>query len=122
MPTTTKGSPATGFICIFGLFAVIVMLFPSCQAVTHGVGKAYKSVGMISDFHVDMGPAVRHYDATFVKAYENADTMEEVDAVSARVKAGMPTHIWPSLRVQMARYDANVRTDAVNRIKYRATR
>ena len=122
MPTTTKGSPATGFICVFGLFAVIMMLFPSCQAVTHGVGKAYKSVGMISDFHVDMGPAVRHYDATFVKAYENADTMEEVDAVSARVRAWMPTHIWPSLRVQMARYDANVRTDAVNRIKHRATR
>lgn len=119
MPTTTKGSPATGFICIFGIFAVIMMLFPSCQAVTHGVGQTYKAVGMLSDWHTDERTAIRDYDNRFVKSYEGAQTEEDVAAVKTRVTAWSDSYVWYSLRDRMNRYDFSVRTDALNRIKRR---
>jgi hypothetical protein len=123
MPTTTKNSGAgTGFFCLFGFFAVIVMLFPSCQAVTHGVGQTYKTVGMLSDWHVDVSPAIHDFDARFVRAYEKAETEADVEAVQRRVATWSDGHVWPSIRGDVNTYDFSVRTDALNRIKYRATR
>ena len=119
MPTTTKDSPATGIICLFGIIAVVVMLFPSCQAVMHGVGKTYRAVGMLSDWHTDEGTAVRDYDTRFVRSYETAQTEEDVAAVKARVNAWSDNYVWYSLRDRMARYDYSIQTEALNRINRR---
>ena len=119
MPTTTKDSPATGIICLFGIIAIAIMLFPSCQAVTHGVGKTYKAVGLLPEWHTDERTAIRDYDTRFVVHYDRATTDDDVAAVKRRVVDWTDNHVWYSLRDRMARYDYSVRLEALNRINRR---